>query len=187
RMPTWDMYSCEYVSDTIPTQMYFDQSRSVDITFRNRGVLWSDERDFKLGAVDDSDPFAATRHAITSEIGPGDTYTFTFMMTAPSVEGSYTTDWQMVREGIAWFGPVVVKDVYVWPSGVPGDCDGDFDVDQEDFVLFESCASGPAIPYTGDCSDADFDSDGDVDQDDFAIFQCCYSGENIAADPNCAD
>ncbi len=71
-------------------------------------------------------------------------------------------------------------------SPLPGDFDGDNDVDNDDLTVFESCASGPGIPYAGDCAKADLDPDGDVDQADFVILQRCYSGEGSIADPNCA-
>ena len=64
--------------------------------------------------------------------------------------------------------------------------DFDCDVDQADYALFETCASGPGYTYASGGDDRDFDSDGDIDQSDFAIFQRCYSGENVPADPNCA-
>ncbi|MHC4441941.1 MAG: lamin tail domain-containing protein [Planctomycetota bacterium] len=69
----------------------------------------------------------------------------------------------------------------------PGDYNNDGDVDQDDFIEFELCASGPAIPHNGSttCLKADFDDDNDVDQNDFAIFQICYSGQDILADPRC--
>ena len=67
------------------------------------------------------------------------------------------------------------------------DYDGDCDVDQADYTVFEACASGPEVPYVGDCDDRDFDGDADVDQEDFAVFQRCISGEGNAADPACAD
>ncbi|MHC4673227.1 MAG: lamin tail domain-containing protein [Planctomycetota bacterium] len=70
---------------------------------------------------------------------------------------------------------------------IPGDFNRDGDVDQDDYMQFESCASGPAIPYTGNCADADFDSDNDVDQSDFGIVQRCFSGHDVTADPNCAN
>ena len=71
-------------------------------------------------------------------------------------------------------------------------------VNLDDFDLFESCATGPQVPYDpGDlpagCSfapdgqnriAADLDRDGDVDQSDFAVFQRCYSG-NQPASPAC--
>jgi len=70
---------------------------------------------------------------------------------------------------------------------VAPDFDRDGDVDQEDLVSFEACASGPAIPWAPDCQDRDFDTDGDVDQEDFALFQVCISGPDILADPGCLD
>jgi hypothetical protein len=76
---------------------------------------------------------------------------------------------------------------------VPGDFDGDGDVDGSDLEVFEVCATGPGIlgPPAG-CAMADFaaadsDHDADVDQTDCAGFQRCYSGENVPADPNCAE
>lgn len=53
-------------------------------------------------------------------------------------------------------------------------------VNRDDLDVFESCASGPAVPFVGDCAKADFDLDSDVDQADFAVFQRCYSGDQPA-------
>lgn len=112
--PTWDKYSCEFVSDTIPTAMTAGQSYNVSITFRNRGVLWRESRAFRLGAVGDSDPFTGTtRRTISGDVRPGNSYTFSFTMTAPATPGSYVTDWRMVRDGVAWFGPTRTKTVTV--------------------------------------------------------------------------
>ncbi len=118
RTPTWDKYSCELVSNTIPATMNAGQSYSIGITYRNRGVLWTNARNYKLGAVGDSDPFAATRHTINGPtVRPGATHTFTFTMTAPSTPGTYTTDWRMIREGVTWFGPTLTKQVEVQTAG----------------------------------------------------------------------
>jgi hypothetical protein len=70
---------------------------------------------------------------------------------------------------------------------IPADYDGDCDVDQADYTIFEACASGPGYAYAGDCDDRDFDSDTAVDQSDFAVFQRCLSGPDVPADPSCAD
>lgn len=71
---------------------------------------------------------------------------------------------------------------------VASDFDGDCDVDQDDALFFDACATGPGMPQTNpSCSMAKLDSDDDVDQVDFAMFQRCLSGENVPADPNCAD
>ncbi len=119
--PTWDKYSDEYVSDTIPTTMTAGQSYNVSVTFRNRGVVWSEARAFRLGANGDSDPFTATtRHTISGEVRPGNTYTFSFTMTAPTTPGVYTTDWRMVRDSYAWFGATLSKSVTVTGGGGGG-------------------------------------------------------------------
>ncbi|NLX12683.1 MAG: hypothetical protein GXY44_03385 [Phycisphaerales bacterium] len=72
---------------------------------------------------------------------------------------------------------------------IPADFDHDGDVDSDDFVIFQSCATGPAIAHNGSetCQQADLDNDGDVDQDDFAIFQRCFSGKDNPANPDCAN
>jgi hypothetical protein len=115
--PTWDFYSDEYVSDTIPTAMTAGQSYNVSITFRNRGVLWTTAKGFRLGAVGDSDPFTSfNRVDISGEVGPGSTYTFSFTMVAPA-QGTYTTDWRMVRDGYTWFGATLTKQVNVSGGG----------------------------------------------------------------------
>ncbi len=117
--PTWAFYSDEIVTNDFPATMTPGSVVTVHITFRNRGVLWNDARLFKLGAVGDSDPFTATiRHNVGTEVGPNTTRTFTFTLTAPNTPGNYTTDWQMLREGVGWFGPALTKNITV--SGIAG-------------------------------------------------------------------
>jgi len=116
--PTWAYYSCEVVSDTIPSIMTPGATVTAQITLRNRGVLWNDAKLFRLGAVGDSDPFSATtRVNVGGEVGPGATKTFTVALTAPTAPGSYTTDWRMVRDGVAWFGPTVSRTILVSSAG----------------------------------------------------------------------
>jgi hypothetical protein len=73
-------------------------------------------------------------------------------------------------------------------SHKPADYDGDGDVDQEDFGVFQACFTGPgstiSVPR---CTEADFDDDDDVDQDDFGRFQQCMSGAGVPSDPSCTE
>ncbi len=112
--PTYGFYSSEVVGDTIPTTMQPGQSVQVTVTMRNRGVLWTDARGYRLGAVGDSDPFTAfNRVPVTGEVGTGQSQTFTFTLTAPTTPGTYLTDWRMVRDGFTWFGPTVSRNIQV--------------------------------------------------------------------------
>jgi hypothetical protein len=56
-------------------------------------------------------------------------------------------------------------------GSVPGDCDGDGDVDLADYACFLDCLTGPDGGLLPDCGPFDFDSDSDVDLRDLAIFQ----------------
>ncbi len=116
--PVWGFYSSEVVSHTIPSTMNAGEVRSVSVTMRNRGVLWSEARSYRLGAVGDSDPFTGTtRHTISGEVEPSGQYTFNFTLTAPTTPGTYTTDWQMVRDGVTWFGASVSQPIVVGGTG----------------------------------------------------------------------
>ena len=112
--PTWGFYSGQNVSNTIPSTMSPGEVRSVSVTMRNRGGLWSEARAYRLGAVGDSDPFTGTtRQTISGEVEPGATYTWNFNLTAPTTPGTYTTDWRMVRDGVTWFGDTCSKQIVV--------------------------------------------------------------------------
>lgn len=59
---------------------------------------------------------------------------------------------------------------------VPGDCDGDGDVDLSDFFVFQTCFTGPGGQAPPNCECVDLDGDGDVDLADFLAFQTSFTG-----------
>jgi hypothetical protein len=69
------------------------------------------------------------------------------------------------------------------------DADGDGDVDQVDFAIWQSCVTGEhgGVLAGCDCFDRDNDGvgDGDVDDQDLEAFEACASGPGIPADPAC--
>ena len=76
----------------------------------------------------------------------------------------------------------------VLPAGIVADLDCDGDVDMDDFGVFQSCSTGPALgPPDPGCHRADFDNDEDVDHSDFARFQVCASGPGATALSTCMD
>jgi len=56
-------------------------------------------------------------------------------------------------------------------GAIPGDCDGDGDVDYADFANLPDCVGGPTESYSGGCACFDLDFNGVVDLHDFAAFQ----------------
>lgn len=77
------------------------------------------------------------------------------------------------------------------PCNVPfADADGDKDVDQIDFALFQACFTGSGIfvlPAECACFDRPepIDPDGDIDQSDLFKFEDCASGPGIPAGLTC--
>jgi len=95
-------------------------------------------------------------------------------------------DWEECRlRGFAWgenVGWINLDDAekYVAPEAeycegsLPGDCDGDGDVDLDDLGTFAQCITGPGTPHGPDCACADIDGDEDGDLADFAAFQLAF-------------
>ncbi|MDO8588601.1 MAG: NBR1-Ig-like domain-containing protein [Armatimonadota bacterium] len=109
------------VSDTIPSGMTAGQPYDVTVTMRNAGTAtWTAAAGYKLAAIDDSDPFCAFNRvdlAGGDSIAQNQQKAFNFTMTAPSTPGTYTTDWQMLHDGMGLFGGVAGKQVQVyWPD-----------------------------------------------------------------------
>jgi serine protease AprX len=92
--------------------------------------------------------------------------------------GVYRTSfWAFPFEALPTFADrVTVMDVMVdwcgaYPPPVPGDHDGDGDVDLADFAAWHGCMTGPnAGPPSSGCEVFDFDADDDVDTEDFQTF-----------------
>jgi len=72
--------------------------------------------------------------------------------------------------------PAVPFTHFAYTLYLPGNCDGDEDVDMDDFNSFSSCMAGPAQAPTTGCRCADCDGDDDVDLADFAQMQAAFTG-----------
>jgi hypothetical protein len=81
------------------------------------------------------------------------------------------------------------------PAGLPCanpavrfDDDGDGDVDQADFSVFQTCFTGPDAPFDCPrCRCMNADGDQDIDGEDLSGFEECASGPGIPASATCDD
>lgn len=113
----------EIVDFQFPARMDINTMRYATVTVANTGSsAWSEAQAVRLGSPDNDDPFVSNARfelggGVTVEGGrtPPRTHTFRFPLTAPSTPGPYVSDWQMVREGVCWFGdrltvPITVRE-----------------------------------------------------------------------------
>jgi hypothetical protein len=111
------------VDATIPAQMACGEAVQAAITVENLGSLTWTSGTHRLGAVDDSDPLFGPDPRVylpaDVEVPTGGRHTFSFPLRAPAAAGVVQTDWQMVHEGVRWFGEAVLFDVSVVCSAPP--------------------------------------------------------------------
>jgi hypothetical protein len=103
------------VGVTIPASVGAGAAATFQVVMTNSGTSTWDHDNFKLGAVSPGDasqflqgtggdPNRIWLPAGTT-VAPGQTWTFTFGVVAPAQAGTYDVKFQMVHEGVQWFGP----------------------------------------------------------------------------------
>ncbi|MGG7178103.1 NBR1-Ig-like domain-containing protein [Clostridium paraputrificum] len=107
----------QVISENIPTSMEAGKTYPVSITVKNTGSeTWTQGNLIRLGVNPTSNAFGVNYRQLLSSsasIATGQTATFNFNMIAPSSPGSYPISVQMLKEGVAWFGPKVEKSITV--------------------------------------------------------------------------
>jgi hypothetical protein len=83
------------------------------------------------------------------------------------------------------YGGTVDRGAFEYVPTLLSDCDGDGDVDYDDWRGFAGCYSGPDNAYAANCERKDIDGDGDVDIMDFFTLQGCFAGANMVVDAAC--
>ncbi len=155
-------YDAQYVAMEAPQQLVSGDEAVVWFEFRNdSSVTWSIS-DTRLGTQEPRDRPSAfyvdgnwlgpdrPTGADHSNYGPGATGRFTFAIKAPEVTEATTFHeaFQLVQEGVAWFGPVVSMDITVVPREDPTDPTDPTDPadpsDPEDGTQTGGCAAGGA-------------------------------------------
>jgi hypothetical protein len=100
-----------FVSQSVPGQVAAGRSFLIQVTMLNSGTTtWSPfaTHGYFLGSQGPQDNFrwGTNRGAMdpTACIAPGQSYTFTVELAAPTAAGKYKMQWQLLQEGVLWFG-----------------------------------------------------------------------------------
>ena len=107
--------SAKFISQNVPSKMNPGATYPVLLTFMNTGTTtWSAGSSFMLGAQNPTDntSWGLKRVTLANSVAPGDSYTFSFNVTAPTTNGAYHFQWRMLQDPATWFGDLST-DVYV--------------------------------------------------------------------------
>ncbi|NVD69553.1 VCBS repeat-containing protein [Duganella sp. BJB1802] len=107
-----------YVSQSVPATMQVGKAYTTTVTMRNSGNKpWTAAGGYALGSrnPENNTLWRDGRVPLTTTVGASGQLSFSVPVTAPTVPGTYNFQWQMLQEGVEWFGPetpnvqVVVK------------------------------------------------------------------------------
>ncbi len=137
--------------------------------------------------ISESVPWLSVSPTAGSSSGPGNSHSIDYMTAGLTTAGSPYSTTITVSDPSASNSPQTINvQVEVVPIIIPGDFDGDGDVDMIDYGAFQACFSGNQPQLEPTCTKARFDGDVDVDHNDLSFFMGCMSGANMIGDPGCA-
>lgn len=91
----------------VPLSLAVGQSFTVTLRFLNTGTsTWSASNNYSLGSESPRDgrTWGTGRLQVTTPVAPGQLYTFSVTLQAPSTTGPHSFQWRMVQDGVEWFG-----------------------------------------------------------------------------------
>jgi hypothetical protein len=95
------------INQSVPSDLQTGQSYPVSITLQNNGSFtWRASEGYQLGSQSPTDNFTwgPNRVNLPNDVAPGQQVTFNFNIAAPSTPGAYNFQWQMIQNGVEWFG-----------------------------------------------------------------------------------
>ena len=97
----------QFLAQSVPDSLVVGQGHDVTLTFRNIGnVTWRPEAQFRLGSQSpqDNTTWGLSRVPLLGPVAPLEEAVFTFAVTAPTDPGVAYFQWQILQEGVEWFG-----------------------------------------------------------------------------------
>ena len=118
---TGGINNAQFVSQSIPTSMVTGQVANVEVRMRNNGSsTWSSGSGYALASQNppNNSTWGLNRAALPTAVQPGQEITFNFAVTAPAAIGIYNCQWEMIQEGVDFFGEVTPNVAVNVTSGV---------------------------------------------------------------------
>lgn len=95
--------SALFVSQVVPSSIPMGEGQDVIVRIRNNGdTTWTSAAGYSLGSV--GAQWGIDRVGLPGNIPPGGEAQFSFRISAPISTGTYAFQWQMVQDGVEWFG-----------------------------------------------------------------------------------
>jgi RHS repeat-associated protein len=110
------VHDAELLSVSVPDSMEAGKAYSATVKLKNTGNgTWFAGSSFQLASQNPAKntTWGPSTVNVAQNVAPGADATFTVAITAPSTAGVYDFDWQMIRDGSVWFGPVTSATVSV--------------------------------------------------------------------------
>lgn len=127
--PVWAADGAQFSEQNVPTVMVPGQSYLVGILMKNTGdTTWTAAAQYKLGSQNPQDNLtwgvnrADLNSGGTPVVQPGNYGFFYFLVVAPTTPGVYNFQWQMIHEGVGWFGALTPNIPVVVSPGGTGAC-----------------------------------------------------------------
>ncbi len=98
----------DYVSQNVPAAMTIGQSYPVSVVMTNTGTTTWLPGSYRLGSQNPTNNlnWGQTTVALAGAVAPGEVGTFGFTVSPPAGPGTYDFQWQMLRDGVGYFGPL---------------------------------------------------------------------------------
>ncbi|HEX8088524.1 MAG TPA: NBR1-Ig-like domain-containing protein, partial [Blastocatellia bacterium] len=96
----------QFMTQNAPGTWVPGQTYSVSISMKNTGTTTWTTSSYKLGSQSPANntSWGPSRISLSKNIPPGSMGIFTFNITAPTAPGTYNFQWQVIQEGVGFFG-----------------------------------------------------------------------------------
>lgn len=95
-----------FVAQSVPTSLVVGTGADVSVAMCNTGTETWTPGSYRLGSQSpqDNQIWGLGRVELLAPVPPGETAVLAFHVTAPGTPGAATFHWQMLQEGVTWFG-----------------------------------------------------------------------------------